>query len=217
MSAKTLYRVSGLSLVVGAVLTVIGMSFENFFFPDFQSTPLSLLLLSVIGNMLVILGLPGIIARITGRAGWLGFVGSVLTLLGVLLFTCMSFVQIIDQQLMSQLTQLAPKVAASDGPPVSAMITYMLASALFALGGILLGIAILRTRIWPRWTGLFLLLGAVLNLGSFPLSGIIGSIVSTVDNVLFVAALVWIGYDLLTSRTEEVVMRDSFTPSQARA
>jgi hypothetical protein len=217
MSTKTLYRASGLSLLVGVVLGTIGYGLQSVLFPDFQSVPLPVLLLSFIGSMLVIIGLPGLAARQASRAGWLGFAGFVLMLLGIFLFSSLSFVQIIAQQLLTQLTQVAPKVAASDGPSASAMVTGLLASVLFTLGGILLGIAILRTRVWPRWTGLFLLLGVVLNLGSFPLPGIMSGIIGTVASVLTYAAVGWIGYNLLTSGAGEVAVPNILTSSQAQA
>jgi hypothetical protein len=217
MSAKTLYRASGLSLVVGVVLGTIGYGLQNLLFPDFQAVPLVVLLLGFIGGMLVIIGLPGLAARQAERSGWLGFAGFVLLLLGIFLFSCLAFAQITAQQLLTQLTQLTPKVAESAGPSGVAMVTGLLASVLFTLGGILLGIAILRTRVWPRWTGLFLLLGVVLNLVSFPLPGIMSGILGTVASVLSYAAVGWIGYDLLTTRTGKVVVQDILTSGQARA
>lgn len=217
MSTQTLYRASGAALAVGAVLVVISLGVENVFLPDMQSTPLPILLMNALGDLLVVLSLPSIAALLSARSGWAGFTGSVLTLVGLLLFTCMSFVQIIDQQLMAQLTQLAPKVAASDGPPISAMITSILASALFGLGGILLGIALIRSNIWPRWTGLFLLIGSVLNFVSFPLNGVIGGIVGTLANLLYCAAMCWIGYELLTTTTKEGEMGGIVTSHQTRA
>lgn len=91
MSAKTLYRTSGLALVLGAVLGISSNVLSNVLFSG-NGSQLSvaaqvLLLLGVIGNVLFVLGLPGIAVRQSSRAGWLGFVGFVLTLLGGIMIT----------------------------------------------------------------------------------------------------------------------------------
>ena len=53
------------------------------------------------------------------------------------------------------LAQADPKLAASFFP-TSIFVSFLLTGALLAIGGTLLGIAIMRTRIWTRWTGLCL-------------------------------------------------------------
>jgi hypothetical protein len=111
------------------------------------------------------------------------------------------------------LAQAAPKLAAAcsvmggcsfgNGPPAF-FIFFLVAGILLALGGILLGIAIMSAGILPRWSGLLLLLGLVLTpVSFFPLNQIISFIVDTLVFVLpalgFLLpalALVWIGYAL---------------------
>ncbi len=78
----------------------------------------------------------------------------------------------------------------------------LVASLLFAVGGVLLGIATMRAGVLPRWAGLLILVGAVLKLVNCPLSGVIGGIVLLVACVLFALGLGWIGYVLWTAKDE---------------
>jgi uncharacterized membrane protein YhaH (DUF805 family) len=63
----------------------------------------------------------------------------------------------------------------------------------------------MRATILPRWAGLLLIIGAVLNIVDFPLNGAIGSIVGAVSFVLFALALGWMGYTLMSTRSVEAV------------
>lgn len=213
MSSATLYRASGLALLLGALLGIIGNILSTALFPGNDPsqylTPLWVVvtLVSLIGSLLLLLGLPGIAARQASRAGWLGFIGFILTFLGGFLFTSFSVVTLL---ILPWLAQVAPKLAASNGPS-SFFVFFLVAGILFALGGILLGIAVMRAGILPRWAGLLLLIGAVFNLVTFPLNGILSSIISTVAFVLFAGGLGWMGYALMSARSMEAVQ--SATPS----
>lgn len=72
MSSVTLYRASGLALLLGAVLFIVGSILS---FAGAPLTPIWLVATGVwiSGMVLGLLGLPGIVARQASRAGWLGF------------------------------------------------------------------------------------------------------------------------------------------------
>lgn len=207
MSSTTLYRMSGLALLLGAVLGILGNVLGSVLYPGNNpqqySSPLWLVisLAAVIGLLLLVVGLPGIAVRQAERAGRLGFVGFVLTLIGAFLETSLFAMFVL---ILPWLAQVAPKLAASNGPP-SLFIAFLVASVLLTLGGILLGIATMRAKILPRWGGLMLIIGAVLNIVDFPLNGAIGSIIGTVSYVLFALALAWMGYALMAPRSIEAV------------
>ncbi len=207
MSSATLYRASGLALLLGAVLGIIGNILSTALFSGndphqyLSSFWLFVQVLSLIGGLLLLLGVPGIAIRQAPRAGWLGLVGFVLTFIGGFLFTSFSVVTLI---ILPWLAQAAPKLAAGSGPP-AIFVFFLVAGILFALGGILLGIAIMRAGILPRWAGLLLIIGSVLNLVDFPLNGIIGSIVGTIAFILFALALGWMGYALQSTRSVDAV------------
>src|SRR5690348_11117551 len=85
MSSQTLYRASALSLIIGALLAIVcanlGLMAFQFLTPPWLVATLGW----NIGIVLLLLGLPGVIARQASRAGWLGFVGGLLMFLGTLL------------------------------------------------------------------------------------------------------------------------------------
>lgn len=206
MTSATLYRTSGLALLVGALLGVIGNVLSSVLFPDPSQylqylTPLFVIvtLVSFIGSLLFLLGLPAIAVRQAPRAGWLGFVGFILTFIGGLLFTSFSVVGLL---IFPWLAQVAPKLIAGNGPPPPFFVFFLVAGVLFAVGGVLLGIATMRAGVFPRWAGLLIIIGAVLNLVSFPLSGLIGNIVGTASFILFALGLGWIGYTLWSTTGE---------------
>lgn len=209
MSSATLYRASGLALLLGALLFIIGNVLSTVLFPG-NSTPtqlssalyVSVSVLSFIGGSLLLLGLPGIVARQAARAGWLGLVGFILTILGGLLFTSFTVVSFL---ILPWLAVIAPQSAAqltsANGPPAF-FVYFLVASLLNAVGGVLLGIATMRARVLPQWAGLLIIVSAVLLLVAFPLTGIISSIVSIVASVLFALGLGRIGYALWTTKGE---------------
>lgn len=207
MSSATLYRASGLALLLGAVLGIIGNILNTAVFSGndpqqyLSSFWLFVQVLSLLGGLLLLLGVPGIVIRQAPRAGWLGFIGFVLTFIGGFLFTSFSLVTLL---VLPWLAQAAPKLAAGNGPP-ALFVFFLVAGILFALGGILLGIAIMRAGIFPRWAGLLLIIGSVLNLVDFPLNGVIGSIVGTIAFILFALALGWMGYVLQSTRSVDAV------------
>lgn len=207
MSSGTLYRASGVALLVGALLAIIGNVLSTVLFPGMNDPNqyvsalwLPVMLLSFVGSLLLLIGLPAICARQAPRAGWLGLVGFVLTFIGVFLFTSFSIVTLI---VLPWLAQVAPKLAAGNGPP-AIFVYFLVAGLLFAVGGVLLGIAIMRAGVLPRWAGLLIIIGAVLNLVDFPLNGIISSIVMIVAFVLFGLGVAWIGYALVSGGSSEM-------------
>jgi hypothetical protein len=208
MSSSTLYRASGLALLLGALLFIIGNILGTVLFPGNSTATqlssalyVSVSLVSFIGELLLLLGLSGIVVRQAQRAGWLGFVGFVLTFLGGALLTSTSVVSFL---VFPWLAQVAPKLATGNGPPAF-FVYFLVAGILFALGGILLGIATMGAQVLPRWAGLLLIIGAVISVVDIPLSGTIGSIVGLVAFVLFAVAVGWMGYALLSEGPVEAV------------
>src|SRR5947209_4815947 len=85
MSAVSLYRLSGIALVVGMLLSALsaigtGVAFPDNSSPDAATNPLNVLLsaLGVAGTMLALLGLPAVYLRAARRGGVMWLVGVVL-------------------------------------------------------------------------------------------------------------------------------------------
>jgi hypothetical protein len=206
MSSSTLYRASGLALLVGAPLLIIGTALNDILYagndPHQYLSPLYAVvtLVGLLGAVLLLIGIPGVVPRV----GRLGFAGFILTFLGGFLLSSTSVVNLL---VFPWLAQVAPTLAAG-GPPAY-LIFLLVASALFALGGILLGIATLRAGILPRFVVVILIIGVVLNFVDIPLTGILASVVSIVAFVFFASPFGWIGYVLMSERRVEVARADS--------
>jgi hypothetical protein len=193
MSSVTLYRASGLALLLGAVLFIIGLALAFVFNTD---TPLGLAMAWVwtSGLVLLLLGLPGIVARQASRAGWLGFVGFLLTFSGA--FLSVSSFAVLYLTILPWSPKVGHQFLLTTNPAMNLVGTYL------SWGGeVLLGIATMRARVFPQWAGLLLIVAVVVDLFS-TLGGIVGSIASPLSNVVLVLGFGWMGYALLTAKGE---------------
>src|SRR5713226_3579781 len=148
MSSTTLYRLSGISLLIGSLLLIIG-DIPDFFTGNDQPSAIftASALIRLIGAMLIALGLPGMYASFAGRAGVLGLIGFTFTFLFILVgMASETIVAFIFPVL------IAHGLLNGSGLPPLGLLIISLASALLALfGGILLGIAVIRVAMPSRW------------------------------------------------------------------
>ena len=192
MSSTMLYRASGLALLLGAVLVIVGLPLSFFAFPP--DSPLALAMIGVwtCGLVLTQLGGVGIVARQAKQADWLGFVGFVLVFSGGFLIA--SFFAVLDLTVFPYLDVHAPLASAQFFTANPAVPVYAaVASSLFGVGGLLLGIATMRARVFPRGAGLLLILGVV-GLGAFV------NVFLSAAMVFGLVGLGWMGYALLTGK-----------------
>ena len=159
-------------------------------------------LISFVGDVLLLIGLPGIAARQAPEAGGLGLAGVVLTFLGGLLFTSFT---IVGLAIFPWLAKAAPNLTAGDGP-ASLFVYFIVASIVFGLGGVFLGITIMRTGVLPYSAGLLLVIGTVLNVVAFPLTGVLNAVVSAVAYAFFASGLGWMGYALIQGHRGQATM-----------
>jgi signal transduction histidine kinase len=155
MSTRRLNLLSGISLLIGGLLTfvstailfqIIRMNGSNANTaqqsPSLQS-PLWLMLnlLEVLGSLLIIIAFPAMFARLPKQARWLGLVGLILTLAAILMTGVFGFVLNIisipslDMSVISLLTRV--------GTPDKDMV-FMVDNLLFSMGTILFGLASVR-------------------------------------------------------------------------
>jgi len=199
MSSVTLYRASGLALLLGTALVIIGLPMSFVFTPD-SSLALAMIGVWTCGIVLVQLGLPGIVARQASRAGWLGYVGFVLTFSGGFLLA--SFFAVLDLTVFPWLDFRAPLLSFQFFSTNSAVHVYLaVVSALIGVGGVLLGIATIRARVFPRWAGLLLIVGLV------GLGGAFVNVFLSSALVFGMCGLGWIGYVLVTADDEAIAQR----------
>ena len=163
MFAEKVIRWSGLALAGGGILAALFWILhpeESVLLTDpagYQAEHL----LDFIGLMLFIPGLVGLYARLVNRAGWLGFAGFVLTLLPLLVLMGIS---VVDLLIWPSIAQIQPDLILTpegefnqvSGPFAATIALIVPFSMIGALGFILLGIAISRSNLLPRWAGLLL-------------------------------------------------------------
>src|SRR5258708_31215773 len=120
MSSSTLYRIAGLALLLGAVLGIISFVLGAVLFPGNDPSQYSnalyvpVTLVSLIGPLLLVLAAPAMYVRQAKRMGWFGFIGFVLFIIGGFLLTSFTLIPLL---VLPWLSQVAPKIAASSGPP----------------------------------------------------------------------------------------------------
>jgi hypothetical protein len=164
--------------------------------------------LSIVMDMLAMLGIVAIYARQVEKSGWLGLAGYLL----FSLFWALSMVfHFIEAFIEPVLANVAPKfvegllgmvTSVPSAVNLGAFPTvYMLAGLVgYVLGGLLFGIATFRAGVLPRWAGALLALGTILP-------PILSSVVHHPFDRLFAVpvglALAWLGYALLSERREQ--------------
>ena len=164
--------------------------------------------LSIVMDLLGLLGVAGLYARQVEKSGWLGLAGYLLFSLFWALTMAFHFLEAFVEP---QLVTVAPKfveglLGVVTGAPSEISLgaipgVYSLDGiAGYVLGGLLFGIATFRAGVLPRWAGALLALGAILP----PL---LSSFVHHPFDRLFALpvglALAWLGYALWSERREQ--------------
>jgi len=158
MMPATVYRASGLSLLLGSVVLISGAIIRVLAGADPANPHLATgWSIQAVGAMLVVLGLPGVYAcqvQATGLLGLLGIVGTTLFFLihGV-------FVGLLHGLVLPALATRAPDLATT-APPSVGLVLFS-AALLGTLGSLLLGSATVRAGILPRWAGASIIVGGV--------------------------------------------------------
>lgn len=201
MSANTSYRLSGVALLLGAALSIAYLVMQGWFLGGSDITallgPLDVVSneIGVVGGILLALGLPGLYARQAERAGIIGLIGFILVwyvnlIQSVLLpFANVTFVSAMNAHIIPQ------KVETLMTPPPVWGPFFTLSMVGEVLGMLLLAIAILRARVFPRWIGWTLIATLVLGAASF--APFVPEAVSTLVGVVANVAIGGVGVALL--------------------
>lgn len=199
MSSATLYRLSGIALLLGGVLAAMGTVLQAL-----NDQPLSVgwipaVLLVLVGGMIGVFGLPALYVKQANTIKVWGLAGFLLLMLSGQILGIGD--PIIDLVILPTLATKAP--ALLYGSPIPALVIFLLTGVfLFTIGAILLGILTLRARIFPRWPGVLLIASAVIAfLGGFlkiPFT-------ESVAVVILQIALIWFGTALISQPSKSVV------------
>jgi hypothetical protein len=159
-----------------------------------------------------LIGLAGIYARQSAKAGWLGLVGYVLLSAWLVLIMGFSFVEAF---ILPRLAVATPALADAwmkmfnggtgqlDLGPLPTLWT--LSAPLYIGGGVLFGLATFRARLLPRAAAVLLALGTALA----PVAGLLSLAAEPKVAIPTGLALAWLGYALMVEPTTGSVRRDA--------
>lgn len=195
----TLYRLSGVSLVLGCVLLIVGDIIRIGAGTDPASTLLaSGWFLQGIGSVLAALGLPGLYARYAAAVGVLGLVGVVgiamfLFLFGI--FGCLVHALVLPV-LAKQPSGVPPR-------PVGVDMAFITGVIFVVVGCLCMGIATIRAHVLPRGVGALLIVGGVTLFVGHPITHL-----EDVGLASLMIGLGWAGLSLIPRFTpDEAVVR----------
>jgi hypothetical protein len=166
--------------------------------------------LSIVMDILAMLGIAGLYARQVEKSGWLGLVGFLL-FSGFWAFSVA--LHFIEAFISPVVANLAPKFVEGLLGMVAGHASEINLGALptvyglligvvgYVLGGLLFGIATFRARVLPRWAGGLLALGTLLPV---LLSSVVHHPFDRIFAVPVGLAMAWLGYALWSERREPV-------------
>jgi hypothetical protein len=202
MTTRALFRLSGLSLLVGAVLAFIGKLGTAFYTGDlasYVSDPVyvTLTAVGVIGGPFLLLGLVGTYASQFEKYGRSGPIAMLLITVAGMIFGL--FFGILALVFLPFVVSVAPDAIKShpQGPP--GILPLVIVGALsWVVGTVLLGLPHVRRKVLPAWPGYLLMGGALMEIVSFIIgsSNLVTSLISALSALLPFAAFAGLGYHL---------------------
>jgi hypothetical protein len=214
MHTQLLQRLAGGALAVGSALVIAGYGLASLRHgtptPAVVKSPAYLVsgVLTYLGSVLVVLGLPGLVVRQFSRSRKLTLIGAA----GFALVTIIDGISITfaDVTLFPVLIGHPATRAMATGSPPPIMAVFYLAATVGALATALLGIGVLRSRVFPRWTGVMLLAAVAV----FPLSASVAAL-GSFSPILAGAAMTGIGGVLVSEPAESTPQAAAMAESAA--
>lgn len=147
----------------------------------------------VVSYVLILLGLPALYGAAWRRLGRWGLAGFLVTFAGTALLA-----------VSSQFGFIAPVLAAEAPATLDAIIVYLpvvvfngFAAVGFIAGYVILGISIATSRVFPRWSGILIAVGAPVHLVGFGVAQLASPalwFVAVLGSVALGSGLAWCGY-----------------------
>ena len=220
MSSTTFYRLSGFALLVGGAVGAVEAIASAVLYPGHQATAQQILSfpwmllasLYLAGFLLLALGLPGMYRRQSARTGGWGRAGFIVLLVGVVLGGVL--VGLLQVATMPAQAQSDPQsfAAGSDLSAGAYALFVLIPVLLIAVGAILLGVASLRARVFPRGAATLLLAAGIIGLVSLVMPSAIENILEALWNAVFFLAFGWFGFALVAQRRESIRAAERPTP-----
>jgi hypothetical protein len=206
MTISQLYRISGLGILIGAVVFVVHVMLRSLITAGLdpstfakQGLWMPINALGVMGAVLVLLGLPAMYARVAGPTGLVGLVGVVLIAVAWMFFGM--FLSLYGVLVLPWLADKAPSLVAASAPlPAAFVIAFIVGLAAWFVGTVLLAIPFIRGRVQPRWVGyvlpassLWMVVGDLVIAPSGPASNLAINLLSNLGPVLLLVAVGHLG------------------------
>ena len=147
------------TLVLFAITVGSGTISEAATSPSFYAPTVA----ALSSTVLLVIGLVGLFIRQAGELRTLGLVGFIVGLVGTALAAGGQWTYVF---VLPYLAEKAPGVA--DSSSGSVLAGFVLSYLVMGVGWLLFGIATLRTRVFPRWTVILLIVGAIVTVLPLP-------------------------------------------------
>ncbi len=210
ITASTLMRLAGLSAILaGICFLAIGVFHPvNILTSVNTNTWVIVHYFATALGFFGLLGLTGIYVRQVEKAGWLGLAGFILFTAWMTLVCGMSFVEAFVLPslatvfpayvtgMMGMFTSVPSAVNLGDLPTM-----WNISGPLYIVGPLLFGIATFRARVFPRWAGALLVLGAAL----IPVGALVPPEWQAKIMIPVGLAFLWLGYALFSERRAPVL------------
>jgi hypothetical protein len=219
MSSTTLSRLSGISLLLGALVSIVAGLMTLFFDSSLSASPTTIQSplwstywsLVFVALVLLLAGLPAfyLTACAAGRGGVLGLTGVFLVVLGneLGMATVAYFVSILPL-----LAAKAPNLI-NAGYETSLALFGISATALGIIGPLVLGIAVIRAKVFPPLVGILLMVSGVLSPVTTFASGVLFALIGLVGIISAAITYGWVGITLM--QQPKVREAEAASPAQA--
>lgn len=201
-SSEGLVRWCGAALIAGGALVAafVLVHPQGEFTPAVMASGIAQVAHSLhfLGATFAAFGLVGVLLRLVERGGKLALSGAILSFFGTVWFAGLGLLSFAG---LPFIAQHDPALVAANGsfwnePPNP---VFLAGLAAFVVGHLALGVALLRGIGLPRWSGLPLIVGAIVS--ALPPVVVPTVLVLTAGGVLLGAGWAWIGWALWSQRT----------------
>jgi hypothetical protein len=209
MLGASLVRWSGGALVLGGVLNAIFLLVSAGHITGAEHAVSAEWMLAHTAHfcsaLLLLPGVMGLYVRQVEQGGTFGAVAFVLALLGTGLYAGTGFV---TAWIWPELGASAPAMVEASGPFFTPTLPiFPIAFVTFSLGWLLLGVVTARAAVLPRWAGIALAAGALLQgLPPRPIGPTPWAVIDA-GGVLFALGTAWLGFTLWGQTQERMIER----------
>ena len=208
MSSPSYLRLGGIGLLVGCLITIVAQVL-TFVVPGpqgLQGPPAAWVAwLGLLAGIVTLFGVPALYGVQPKRLGLLGLLGMIGFCIAIVIYEV-----ILNILAATTFGSTAPAGGAFQ-PPVWLLVLFIGGGVLLLLGSVLFGIAILRSKVFPVWSGWALIVLGVFNgITSFlPPTPAILAIASTVLTIVQLLVLAWMGYWIMSRMANSAVQAEA--------